>query len=187
MAPACVDMCKPSATSANEPYKLPPTISTTIIAPHRTITAQVLRSFFSCPVPRKTCVCTSDIALEGFSIGSLATCWPETIAGGLSPPVDSKILRDSLKLFDQIPDLARHCIGSLFHAVVNMILDEFLLGVADRLLHGVQLLRQIHARASRLQHVDHGREVSLGALQSCADLGELVHYVDLIWVHILSP
>src|ERR1700676_2521459 len=121
MAPACVDMCKPSATSANEPYKLPPTISTTIIAPHRTITAQVLRSFFSCPVPRKTCVCPSDIALTEFSIGSLAACRPGTIAGTFAAD-GLKILRDSLKLFHQIPDLARQCIGSLFHAVVNMIL-----------------------------------------------------------------
>jgi hypothetical protein len=61
-----------------------------------------------------------------------------------------------------------------------MVLDEFLLGVADGLLYGVQLLCQIHARTTRLQHIYYGREVSLGAFQSCSDFGELVHYLTLM-------
>src|ERR1700688_3880848 len=165
-------MCKPSATSANDPYKLPPTISTIIMMLHKTITAQVLRSFCSCPVPRKTWLCPSDIALIRFSIGSSKTYWTSSGAAFIA----LKILRDSLELLDQIPELARQGLGSLFHTVVNMVLDEFLLGVADGLLDGVQLLCQIHAGAARLQHVDHRRQVSLGAFQSCGDLGELVHY-----------
>src|SRR5882724_9583839 len=155
-------MCKPSATSANEPYKVPPTISTSIIALHKTITAQVLRSFCSCPAPRKTWLCPSDVALIGLSMGSLAICWPGIRSVSLAGTA-SEILRDSLKLFDQFPELARQCLGSLFHAVMNMVLDEFFFGVADGLLDGAQLLRQVHARTARLQHVDHGREVSLGA------------------------
>src|SRR5258708_894207 len=127
-------------------------------------------SIIACPVPRKTWVCSSGIsATGGFIVCSLADAL--------------EILRDSLKLFDQIPDLARQCVGSLFHAVVNMILDEFFLGVADGFLYGVQLLRQIHARASSLQHVDHGREMSLGAFQPCGDLGGLGHHLDLIWTY----
>src|ERR1035441_4716472 len=58
---------------------------------------------------------------------------------------------------------------------MDMVLDEFLLGVADGFLDGVQLLRQIHARPARLQHVDDGRKVSLGALQPRANLGKLMH------------
>jgi hypothetical protein len=53
IAPACVDMCSPSATSASEPKIDPPTISATIIAAHSTMTVQVLRSFCSCAAPRK--------------------------------------------------------------------------------------------------------------------------------------
>src|ERR1700722_1564686 len=133
------------------------------MALHKTITAQVLRSFCSCPAPRKTWLCPSDIALIAwFSMGSLAL----------------EILRDSLKLFDQVPELARQRLGSLFHAVVNMVLDEFFLRVGDGFLDGVQLLRQVHAGTARLQHVDHGREVALRAFQPCADLGELVHYLN---------
>src|SRR5580704_12422746 len=54
MAPAWVDICRPSATSANEPNRPPPTISTPIITPHSAITPQILRSFCAWPVPRKT-------------------------------------------------------------------------------------------------------------------------------------
>src|ERR1700730_5245361 len=53
MAAAWVDMCRPSAISANEPNRLPPTISTSIIAEQSAITAQVFRSFRAWPSPRK--------------------------------------------------------------------------------------------------------------------------------------
>src|SRR5215469_16680512 len=56
-------MCRPSATSAIEPKMRPPTISATIMAPHSQITAQVLRSLFSCSAPRKLCECRSDAAV----------------------------------------------------------------------------------------------------------------------------
>src|ERR1700677_28604 len=47
-------MCSPSATSAIEPKTRPPTISATIMTLQSAITAQVRRSFFSWPSPRKT-------------------------------------------------------------------------------------------------------------------------------------
>src|SRR5450432_3254205 len=56
---ACVDMCRPSATSAREPKAMPPPISISIIAEQSPITAHALRSFFECPAPRKTCACPS--------------------------------------------------------------------------------------------------------------------------------
>ena len=75
-----------------------------------------------------------------------------------------EVLRHSLKLLDQFPELARQCFGSLFHAMMNVILDELFLGVADGFLHRVQLLRQFHARAARLEHADDRCKVSLGTL-----------------------
>src|SRR5271155_1488932 len=54
----------PSATSAIEPNSRPPTISAIIMAPHSQITAQVLRSLFSCPSPRKTWLCKFAVALS---------------------------------------------------------------------------------------------------------------------------
>src|SRR5882757_3182968 len=50
-------MCRPSATSAKEPNRLPPTISRSIIALHNPMTAQVLRSLLSWPAPRKMWSC----------------------------------------------------------------------------------------------------------------------------------
>ena len=56
-APACVDMCQPSATTAIEPNSVPPTISATIIAAVSATTNQVRRSCLSCLAPRKTWPC----------------------------------------------------------------------------------------------------------------------------------
>src|SRR6516162_9974789 len=56
-------MCIPSATSAIEPNKRPPTISAIIMAPQSQITAHVFRSLLSCSSPRKTCECWCAIAL----------------------------------------------------------------------------------------------------------------------------
>ena len=53
-APAWVLMWRPSAISAIEPNSQPPTISASIMAPQSQMTAQVLRSLFSCPSPRNT-------------------------------------------------------------------------------------------------------------------------------------
>src|ERR1700727_2949762 len=50
-------MCRPSATSAIDPNSSPPMISAAIIAPHRMMTAQVLRSLRSWSVARKTWLC----------------------------------------------------------------------------------------------------------------------------------
>ncbi|WP_425415740.1 hypothetical protein [Paracoccus chinensis] len=47
MAPAWVDMCQPSATSAIEPKMLPAVISTTIIVAVMAMTSQVRRSLRS--------------------------------------------------------------------------------------------------------------------------------------------
>ncbi len=43
-APACVDMCQPSATTAIEPNIVPPTISATIMTAVSATTNQVRRS-----------------------------------------------------------------------------------------------------------------------------------------------
>src|SRR5580698_2686159 len=36
-----------------------------------------------------------------------------------------KILGDALKFLDQFPELARQRLGSLFHAMMDVVLDEF--------------------------------------------------------------
>src|SRR5690349_12877422 len=53
-APAWVDMCQPSASSAIEPNIMPPAISATIIAAGRPTTAHVRRTLPSWAAPSKT-------------------------------------------------------------------------------------------------------------------------------------
>ena len=78
----------------------------------------------------------------------------------------SQILRDALKFLDEISELPRQRIGGLFHAVVDVILDQLFLGIADRFFDGVQLLREVHARSAGLEHLDHRRQVALRPLQA---------------------
>ncbi len=52
-----------------------------------------------------------------------------------------------------------------------MIVDQRLLGLADCLLHRVQLLGEIEAGTAFLDHRDHALQVPLGALQPLRDLG----------------
>src|SRR5579862_4667763 len=64
MARTWLAMCKPSATRASEPKTAPPPISSTIIAAHSPITAQVLRSLPACPAPRNTWLWPPSIGLS---------------------------------------------------------------------------------------------------------------------------
>src|SRR5580658_59972 len=105
IAPAWVDMCRPSATSANEPNRLPPMISTSIIVPHSAMTAQVRRSFCSCPGPRNTWLCAIGVGVP----------W----AGFMDAlPYRLEVFGDPLKFPDQVSDLPGHGLGGLLHAVV---------------------------------------------------------------------
>src|ERR1700739_3950866 len=65
-------MCRPSATSAIDPKRTPPTISPIIIALQSTITAQARRSFARWLEARKTCVCAPGApVVRGSAIGRL--------------------------------------------------------------------------------------------------------------------
>src|SRR5579863_8463010 len=86
-----------------------------------------------------------------------------------------EVFGNSLKLLDKLPDFFGHHFRGGLHAVVDVILDQLLLGVTQRLLYRVQLLGQLHARPARLEHLDHPRQVSLGTLEPRGYLGKLVH------------
>ena len=88
---------------------------------------------------------------------------------------ESKVLRNALELLDQPSDLARQRRGGILDAVVQVILDQLLLGIADGLLDRVQLLGELHARAIVLEHLDHPRQMAVGALESRGNLGKRMH------------
>jgi hypothetical protein len=80
-----------------------------------------------------------------------------------------------LKLLDHGSEIPWYGPRVLIHAVMNVILDQLFLGVADSSLDGVQLLRQIHARPACLHHVDDTGKMTLCALQPSSYFREPVH------------
>jgi small multidrug resistance family-3 protein len=65
----------------------------------------------------------------------------------------SQILGDGLELIDRCACLRGLCIDDMVQAVIQVVVDEGLLGLAHRTLGGVQLLRHIQARASGFNHL----------------------------------
>ena len=64
--------------------------------------------------------------------------------------------------------------------MVQVIVDQRTLGVHHRLLDRLKLLRDLEAGFARLDHVDHGTKMPIGALQpgdqggmGCVDMGAL--------------
>jgi hypothetical protein len=83
----------------------------------------------------------------------------------------SEVLGDFLELFHRAPLLARQRSDGVFQAMVDVVLDERLLGLTDRLLDGVELLGNVEARPSRFDHVDHASKMPLGSLQPLYGVG----------------
>src|SRR5215207_7572320 len=54
--------------------------------------------------------------------------------------------------------------------MVEVIVDQCLFGLADRLFDGVKLLAEIEAGPSLFDHRNHAPQVTLGALQPLEDL-----------------
>lgn len=65
--------------------------------------------------------------------------------------------------------------------MIDVIVNQCLLRLADRLLDGVQLLRQIETGATVGKHRDHLMQVTFGALQTLNDTR--MSYVNVIVCH----
>jgi hypothetical protein len=65
---------------------------------------------------------------------------------------------------------ARSRAHDMLQAVVEVFVDQGPLGVRDRRFDGMQLLGDVQAGASRLDHLDHAPEMALGALEALGDL-----------------
>ena len=78
----------------------------------------------------------------------------------------------------------------MLQAVIDVILNQGALGLAYGLLHGMQLLRDIHALTAILDHGDDAAQMALGALQALHDIAvALVSVAMAVFViaHALSP
>ena len=61
--------------------------------------------------------------------------------------------------------------GCSIEAVVDMIVDQCLLSLANRPLDGMKLLRQVETGAAIREHLDHLVKMTFGALEALDDPG----------------
>jgi hypothetical protein len=87
------------------------------------------------------------------------------VAGDLAELVDGSAVR------------WRQRADRIFQAMIEMIVDQRLLGLSDRLFHGMQLLGDIEAGLAALYHDDDRAQMAVGALQALDDLG--MRFVDV--------
>ena len=66
-----------------------------------------------------------------------------------------------------------------------MVVDQPALGLADRLLDRVQLLRQVQAGTPFLEHLDHPAKVPLGTFQALHDIR--VTFMEVFTAHLHPP
>src|SRR5262245_9321856 len=95
------------------------------------------------------CSAPSRIALGTNSHACAAPCWISSAKDGIGP---SQVLCYVLERFDRTPLLARQRLHDVVEAVIEVVLDQRLLRLADRFFDGLKLLRQLQARPSRFDH-----------------------------------
>src|SRR6266404_5419410 len=94
----------------------------------------------------------------------------------------SQISRDSLELGEHVfGGPGPPAVGRAVQAVVNMIVDQGLLRLADGLLDRMKLLRQVEAGTPIAEHLDHLMKMAFGPLQALDDIG--MSFVNVILCH----
>jgi hypothetical protein len=100
-----------------------------------------------------------------------------------------KVLGDLLECFKRRTITVAQCRNGVFEAVVDMILNERPLGLANRFFNRMQLLRDVNALATLLDHRDDASQVTVGSFEALDDC--LMTLVDggmvvLVLAHDLS-
>ena len=72
---------------------------------------------------------------------------------------------------DRAALIARQRTDDVFKAMIEVVLDQRLLGLSDRLLDRVKLLGEVKAWAPGLDHLDDLAQMALRPLQALGDLG----------------
>ena len=94
----------------------------------------------------------------------------QRIAFALFKPGRLKVFRDGLEFADDRTRRSAPPVGCLIEAVIEVIVDQRLFRLANRLFDRVELLRQIDARPTLIDHGNDASQVTLGALQPLDDL-----------------
>jgi hypothetical protein len=81
----------------------------------------------------------------------------------------SQILGDCLELINRCAGLRALRIDNVVQTMIQVVIDEGLLGLAHCALCGVELLRDVQARPSRFDHFRNAAQLALGSLESLED------------------
>ena len=112
------------------------------------------------PVQRAEQDCGRKIDSHAF----VAPCWKRSVS--MVVLASSEVLRDLLELVDWLSPLPRQRADRVLEAVIEMVLDQRLLRLRDRLLDRVQLLRDVEARAAVLDHLHDAREMTVARVSA---------------------
>src|SRR5712691_3080038 len=99
----------------------------------------------------------------------------------------SEVFRNFLELGDRLPLIARQRSGGGLEAIVDVILDQGPLGLANRLFDGMELLSDVEAGPPPLDHLGDAAEMSFRALQALQNLRVTLMEIGVRHGHILSP
>ena len=91
-----------------------------------------------------------------------------TVARSRAP---SEVLGDGLELFDRRLWRPLLVLDGVRQAVIDVVVDQRLLGGRDRPFHGVELLDDVHAGTPGFHHPDDIAQMTLSALQPLDDVG----------------
>jgi hypothetical protein len=112
---------------------------------------------------------------------------PSDLGPAQKPGLSSQVFGNGLELID---DGHRGFPGSVrrgIEAVVDVIMDQRALRLADGFFDGMKLLGEIKAAPSFIEHLDDSAEMTFGPLQPLDDFR--VGFVDVLMYHVkkLSP
>ena len=96
----------------------------------------------------------------------------------------SEVLGELFELVQRLAGRVGSVVCGMDQAVVDMVVDQGLLGRRHRAFDRMQLLGEFHAGAAGLDHADDVAQVPLGAFQPFDDLGvglvnDVGHRIDL--------
>jgi hypothetical protein len=98
-----------------------------------------------------------------------------------------QVLCDRLELVDRAALIGRNGTDGLFQAVIEVILDQRFLGLADCLLNGMQLLGNIDTGSARLDHLDDALQVTVCPLQAHCDVFMMGVFLIVAHAEAISP
>jgi hypothetical protein len=91
-----------------------------------------------------------------------------------------QIFADGLELLYRPASFARIGAHSMIQAVVDVVMHQSFLGLRDSFLDCMELLSDLKARSTLLNHGDHGSKMALNPFETLHNFGMAVMYLGSI-------